>query len=139
MEDNIEIEINALGVKKTKEIVDEYNKSLSDLKGTLQDEYGTCNINQAISIAIASTAISIGIEIAEALLTFGASELAKLGDEIADIDTYIPTGISLSGPILEGPIGEPDIWVKIPILEPEPEVFVSFPEILKAPKLINPT
>lgn len=98
MEDEIVVEIHALGVKKTKELVDEYNRALGDLQSTLRSQFGTCNINSAISIAIANTAINIGLEIVEFLSTFGLEifqvETVDLGGNIP-LSSFHPTGLEM--------------------------------------------
>jgi len=103
LEDDFVIEINTLGVKKTKAIIDEYNSVLNGLKLTLQANFGTSNINSAISIAVGTAALNVGIEIVEAILTLGMSEVVG----ISDYATSLTSGpIGIMEPTFEVPFAE---------------------------------
>lgn len=91
MEEQFVVEIHALGIKKTKAMIDEYNKALGDLKLTLQANFGTSNINSAISIAVASAALNVGMEIVEAIMTFGISELPEIISESNELPIWGPS------------------------------------------------
>lgn len=144
MEENFVVEIHSLGIKKTKTIIDQYNRALTDLRLTLQANYGTSNINSVISIAIASTALNLGIRVAEAIMTIGASEIsttitnaepiADWGDwaGVTDYDMLPRNFEELRAHIEHDPM-EQGTWNAFwGLIEDENNIYVKFQELVEA-------
>jgi len=86
MEDQIKVTINAPGLKKLQEGIDQYNQALSDLGNSLSQSYGTSNIGSATAIGIAFGAINIAADVVLTMVGLGGLGGGRGLDEIAEVE-----------------------------------------------------
>jgi hypothetical protein len=85
MEDQIKVTINAPGLKKLQEGIDQYNQALSDLGNSLSQSYGTSNIGSATAIGIAFGAINIAADVVLTMVGLGGLGGGRSLGEIAEV------------------------------------------------------
>lgn len=114
MEDNFEITIDgSSAINKRMQMIEQLNKSLNELRDTLIANFGTSDINTAMTIAEAITAGIVGIHIVEMILTLGGSEVFNLAEAPeGDVESW---NIEVFPTLVEGadtgPQAEWDAWI----------------------------
>lgn len=109
MDEDFEVEIKMPSVKEQRKNIDELNKSLDSLNDTLKSNWGTGNINDALTRISVDAAINLGISIAEAVSAIGDIIDINLSLDQLPLYEWEPEEITITN--VENPLREFD-WAR---------------------------